>query len=199
MSNRSYYRRRSSPTSPYLHALWLLIILLAALIWVHKTLPKRVERYGALALAALIFLALLGGLSRLDGHKMMALPRKRSMRIQDIDSMSGLEFEHYIAKLLKAKGYKRVLLTEKYDLGIDITAKKDGVKWGIQIKRHAGPVRADAIRQAVTALTIYGCDRPMVITNSYFTNQAKRLALSNSCLLIDRRELIRLQSVRAGQ
>ena len=104
--------------------------------------------------------------------------------LKDIDNMTGIQFERYVAKLLKTKGYTNIKLTEKYDLGIDIIATKDNIRYGIQVKRYSYPVKADAIRQVVTALNYYNCDKAMVITNSTFTKTAIKLAQSNGCRLI---------------
>ena len=101
--------------------------------------------------------------------------------------MTGLEFEKYVDSILRTKGYINVRLTEKYDLGIDIIAIKDGITWGIQVKRYSGLVKANAVRQVVTALKHYNCDRAMVITNSTFSNTAIKLSRSNKSILIDRR------------
>lgn len=110
----------------------------------------------------------------------------------DIDSMDGLAFERYVADLLYANGFHRVSLTERYDFGVDIIAEKDGVRWGVQVKRHAGLVKASAVRQVVTGLRMYGCHRAMVITNSTFSATAQRLAKGNDCVLVDRTGLDRL-------
>lgn len=107
----------------------------------------------------------------------------------DINSMDGLEFERYLADLLRKRGYSDVRLTERFDYGIDIIAKKDGMTWGIQAKRYNSPVKADAVRQVYTALNRYNCDRAMVITNSTYTNPAKALAQDNHIVLIDRQIL----------
>jgi len=114
---------------------------------------------------------------------------KRKRRFQDIDTMNGLDFEDYIARLLVDLGCINVSLTEKYDYGVDIVAEKDGIRWGIQVKRYSGIVKAEAVRQVVTGLKLYSCDRAMVITNSSFSEVAKHLAKSNDCILIDRRKL----------
>ena len=106
--------------------------------------------------------------------------------------MTGLEFEHYIAGLLRENGFRKVKLTERYDFGVDIIAEKDEVRWGIQVKRHEGMVKANAVRQVVTALRLYGCDRAMVTTNSTYSKVAQRLALANDCVLVDRKGLLRL-------
>lgn len=117
--------------------------------------------------------------------------------IKIVDNMSGLEFERYVARLLKIHGYSNIRLTEKYDLGVDIIACKDKITWGIQVKRYSGLVKAEAVRQAVTALRKYDCDRAMVITNSTFSSVARELARSNDCALIDRSNLSRL--IMAGR
>ncbi len=100
--------------------------------------------------------------------------------------MDGVSFEYYIAQLLANHGYRNISLTEQYDYGIDIIAEKDGVRWGVQVKRYTGLVKAEAVRQVVTGLRLYGCDRAMVVTNSTYSNVAKRLAEGNDCVLIDR-------------
>ena len=107
-------------------------------------------------------------------------------RLSDIDTMDGLVFEKYVANLLKHQGYSSITLTEQYDYGVDIIATKDNVRWGIQVKRYLGLVKADAVRQVVTGLRVYGCDRAMVITNSTYSRVALELARSNGCELIDR-------------
>ena len=113
----------------------------------------------------------------------------RAYTIANIDSMDGLEFERYVADLLRHRGYSGIRLTERYDLGIDIIARKNGITWGIQAKRYSGLVKVAAVRQAYTALTRYKCDRAMVISNSTYSRPAKLLAQDTHCALIDREEL----------
>ena len=135
---------------------------------------SRVVEYVLLIIAALVLIKLLIKLRRYIKYK-----------LSHVDAMTGLEFEKHVAKYLRDQGYK-TKLTEKYDLGIDIVAVKGGIRYGVQVKRHKGVVGANAVRQAVTALNLYDCDRAMVITNSYFSKTAIRLALSNDCILLDR-------------
>lgn len=115
-------------------------------------------------------------------------------RLSNVDTMDGLVFEKYVAKLLKQKGYSNVILTEQYDYGVDIIATKDGICWGIQVKRYSGLVKAEAVRQVVTGLRVYGCDRAMVITNSFFSRVAVQLADSNDCVLVDRSGLASMKA-----
>ena len=113
----------------------------------------------------------------------------KAIQLSGVDVMDGFVFEKYVAELLKNQGFANVRLTEKYDLGIDVIADRDGERWGIQVKRNRGKTKAESVRQAVTALSHYKCSRAMVISNSLFTGAAKQLAESNNCMLIDRGRL----------
>lgn len=127
--------------------------------------------------------------------RLIAMSGSRSRyTMSQVDGMTGLEFEHYLALILNSQGYKGVRLTEKYDLGIDIVASKEGVLWGIQAKRYKGLVGINAVRQAVAALNIYNCDKAMVITNSYFSASATKLAESNDRQLVDRIKLAQMNN-----
>ena len=117
--------------------------------------------------------------------------RAHRSNFRTIDAMSGLEFERYVAGLLRAQGFTKIKLTDKYDFGIDIIANKEGVRWGIQVKRYSGLVKVSTIRQVVSALKKYDCDKAMVVTNSYFSRVAKELAQCNECILIDRKTLVK--------
>lgn len=145
--------------------------------------------YAKYALIAVILVLVLGIVPKLV-RKLGFLVQ--NLRFRDIDTMDGITFEHYVAQLLGDCGYVNVALTEQYDYGVDIIAEKDGIRWGIQVKRYSGLVKAEAVRQVVTALPLYGCDQAMVITNSMFSRVAQHLAEGNNCVLIDRPELFRL-------
>lgn len=111
---------------------------------------------------------------------------KKTFTMSDIDNMNGLKFEYYLADVLRKRGFSNVKVTEKYDLGVDIIAQKDGITWGIQAKRYNSIVKLAAVRAAYTALLHYKCDRAMVVANNYFSNPAKTLASETKTVLIDR-------------
>lgn len=160
--------------------------MFAAVVIIGLVLAALNSHDRALQTGAVIFLLILPGLLvyRLMTILLRLFRRKRR-RFTDFNAMSGLEFEKYVAKVLLSRGYTNVSLTERYDFGIDIIATKDNIKWGIQVKRHQHMVKAIAVRQAVTALKKYNCDRAMVITNSYYSGTAIELARVNDCVLVD--------------
>lgn len=167
-------------------ASFAIIVLVGAAAWTHREQLVHIAYIALAVTSCLILLKLFWAFLR----------RHRIRQLRDVDTMSGLDFERYVAALLRSNGFHKVSLTEKYDFGIDIIAEKDGTRWGIQAKRHTGLVKASAIRQVVTGLNIYGCDQAMVITNSTYSTIAKRLAKANGCVLVDRTGLKRLTKQR---
>ena len=165
------------------NALFAILVLVGAYTWTHQEQVVHIAYMTLGVMGCLLLLRL--------GLKLVA--RRRFAAVRDVDRMTGLEFEQYIAGLLRKNGFRNVCLTEKYDLGVDIIAEKDGTRWGIQTKRYIGLVKADSVRQVVTGLRLYDCDRAMVITNSVYSAVAQRLAASNDCLLIDRSGLNQLK------
>ena len=164
---------------------FVIIVLVGAAAWQNWT---QLVRFAHIALAVVATLLLLTFCIRF-------IRRRRGVPLS-FDDMTGLEFEHYVAGLLKQNGFHKVSLTERYDFGVDIIGVKDGVRWGIQVKRHSGLVKASAVRQVVTGLRIYKCDRAMVITNSTYSTVAQKLAQANDCVLVDRSGLKRLARQR---
>ena len=164
------------------------IILITGTLYAHRIgLYKAV--FPILWIFGLIGLLLAIRFSFKTSKRILIRKKIHSPSMKLIDKMTGLEFERCVAGLLKQQGYTNVRLTEKYDYGVDIIAEKDGIRWGIQVKRYSGLVKADAVRQVVTALRQYNCDRAMVISNGFYSQVAKKLAESNNCLLIDRNAL----------
>lgn len=117
------------------------------------------------------------------------IERARAIKSELIDRLGGVDFERYIAELLKYRGYKITTTPYSNDFGIDLVAKKDGDIFGIQIKRYTSRLDQKAVREAVAGMAKYKCNRAMVITNSFFTASAKVLADHNRCILIDRDKL----------
>jgi HJR/Mrr/RecB family endonuclease len=181
MPRRYSRHRRPSDTD----AMYIALLLLACVLWVHRSWLV----YGLYGLALLLGLGMV-----IVIHRIYIAPKRRIMltTLAEIDMMDGLEFERYVADLLRHHGYTKVRLTERYDLGIDIVAEKDNELWGIQVKRHKSLVGADAVRAAVTALKAYHCDKAMVITNSRYSSYTKRLARLSDCVLIDKTGLMKL-------
>jgi len=114
----------------------------------------------------------------------------RKSGILEVDKMSGRKFEEYLQTLLKANGYYVQLTPASGDYGADLVLSTKGKKIIVQAKRYKKNVGVKAVQEIASAKSHYKADECWVITNSYFTEQAKKLASSNNVRLIDRNELM---------
>ena len=107
--------------------------------------------------------------------------------LERVDRMDGHDFEYFFAAVLERVGWRNVSVTKgSGDYGIDILAVSDGIKVGLQCKRFDGPVGVSAIQEVSAGIKYYKCETGVVVTNSYFTDAAKRLAKANGIVLFDR-------------
>ena len=149
----------------------------------------------ALHLALVQFwpLWLLIGLVGLGKAFLWLLEQRRISRsgIEEIDHMDGHTFERRMQVLFRDLGY-RVQRTGKCgDYGADLVVELDGDKTVVQAKRWTKTVGVKAVQEAVAAKPMYGCDQALVVTNSHFSKEARRLAEANKVALWDRDRLIR--------
>lgn len=121
-------------------------------------------------------------------QKLMKTPtaRNQKVRFDDLDMMTGNEFEYAIAELFKKMGYFAVVTKASGDQGIDIIAEKEGRKFGIQTKCYGSKVTNTAVQETAAGIVYYECDKGIVITNNYFTPSAIELAEKNNIILWNR-------------
>lgn len=117
----------------------------------------------------------------------------RRFRRMDFDRMDGWEFEEYVAELFMRNGFSHVEVTKgSGDQGVDILADKDGVSYAVQCKHYTSKIPNKAVQEAYAGARFYGCDVPVVLTNSYFLPSALELGDEIGVELWDREELKRL-------
>ena len=112
--------------------------------------------------------------------------RVNKYTINDVDLMTGAEFEEFVGSLFKKMGYSSRVTKQSGDQGLDVIASKNGTKIGIQAKCYSGTVGNSAVQEAVAGKSFYSCDKVIVITNNYFTPAAIELAQSNDVILWNR-------------
>ena len=118
---------------------------------------------------------------------------RRRFHRADYDDMDGWEFEEYVGELLVKDGYIHVEVTRgSGDQGVDVLAERDGVSYAIQCKHYQAKISNKAVQEAYAGAEFYGCDVPVVVTNSYFTPSAEELADEIGVELWDRDELNRM-------
>lgn len=118
-------------------------------------------------------------------------------KIHDIDNMSGVEFEGLLKAHFETQGYKVKLTPMSNDYGADLILFKDNIKTVVQAKRYREKVSNKAIQEIIGAKGYYKASVGMVVTNSYFTSNAEKVALANDIILWDRNILIQKFQIKS--
>lgn len=126
----------------------------------------------------------------IDGHeKELRYARIQAIDIDDVDNMSGSDFEYYVAEIMAGQGFNTSVVGQSGDMGVDVVAEKNGSKYAVQVKRHSSNISRRAVSDAVAGKNYYDCTHSMVVTNSYYTKGAVALSESTGCILVDREKL----------
>ena len=116
--------------------------------------------------------------------------RLRKADIAEVDKMSGEEFERFLGELFKRRGFKVSYTATSGDYGADLILKDGKDVIAVQAKRYSSSVGVKAVQEIIGAIKMYDATEAWVVTNSYFTKQAIKLANINDVYLVDRKELI---------
>lgn len=110
--------------------------------------------------------------------------------VQDkINYMSGVEFERFMADLLRQKGYAVQETRATGDQGVDLLLDLDDKRVAVQLKRWTGPVGNAVVAATFAGMAHYQAEEGWIITTSTFTKPARELAKSTRVRLIDGKEL----------
>jgi restriction system protein len=110
------------------------------------------------------------------------------------DAMTGTEFEHFVARLMRSSGCRAVRVSGGAgDMGADVTGKApDGRRVVVQCKRYTGPLGSPHVQRfAGTARDIHGADIALLVTTGQPTRQARDVARRCRITLVDRAALAR--------
>lgn len=123
-------------------------------------------------------------------HTCKQLPLDES----SMDNMNDYMFEAYTAALFKKQGYEVYLTPRVGDKGIDVIAISNKGNYTIQCKHSSNSIGHECIGETVTGTKYYeikyNCKfKPLVFTNSYYTNQAIEMGHINGVELFDRNTL----------
>ena len=100
----------------------------------------------------------------------------------EIDRMTGIEFERFLAKLFRRQGYRTTHVGSRGgDFGADLIVQKNKLKIAVQAKNYdTSRVGNDAVQQAVAGASFYNCKAAIVVTNSTFTKAARQQAAGSN-------------------
>ncbi|MDV2990543.1 MAG: hypothetical protein N4J56_000197 [Chroococcidiopsis sp. SAG 2025] len=145
---------------------------------------------GAALAGAAIFVGVNELAKESERHRQEEERRILASGIQEVDKMSGKEFEQLLSILFRKTGYQVSLTLDTQDYGADLILYKDGIKTIVQAKRSKNPVGVKAVQEVSCAVKHYKANKAMVVTNNRFTDNAFNLAYSNGVKLWDRKRLI---------
>jgi restriction system protein len=89
------------------------------------------------------------------------------------------QYEHHIARILRAEGWDAEVTPYQRDFGVDIIAERDGVRLSVQAKMWAGANRRVAepeVMQLYGAAAYADCSKAMMVTDSEVLEPARRIA-----------------------
>lgn len=105
----------------------------------------------------------------------------------------GHEFEQWVAGRLELHGWRADVTAGSGDQGLDIIARRDGRKIGIQCKRYDGAVGNKAVQEAFSGRAFHRVDAAVVITTGRYTESAKALSRKTGVHLLHVKDIPRLR------
>lgn len=101
------------------------------------------------------------------------------------DVKSGVDFENYIADILRHSGMYVQDTKRSHDYGADLVVNYNMTKYCVQCKWSKNPIGVKAVQEVIGSLVIYRAQRGVVVTNSVFSSEARMLAIMNNIVLFD--------------
>ena len=99
---------------------------------------------------------------------------KTKVNIYSVDYLSGREFEFFLKWLFESLNFEVELCKQVADSGVDLVVRKDKQKIAVQAKRYqrSTKVSNSVILKTHGGMGVYQCKKALVITTSYFTQNA---------------------------
>ena len=108
--------------------------------------------------------------------------------LANVRSMSGGQFEVFVAEVFRAMGHRAQVMGGSGDQGVDVVvATPDGRKIAVQCKNYARPVGNKPVQEVYAGARHHGCSQGWVVAPAGFTKGARELATSVGVNLFDER------------
>lgn len=128
----------------------------------------------------------------IEFRRSMIEDKARDLLSQSWEVLQGVAFEEFLVRVFENLGASVQLTPSTGDQGADLIAVLAGRRYAIQAKGGVSAIGNGAVMEALAGMQFYGCEVPVVITNSTFTSKAKELAQRCNCLLVDGSGVIEL-------
>lgn len=122
---------------------------------------------------------------------------EKGVTLDHLKEIDPYEFEEFVAKVWRARGYDAEVTQGSQDRGVDVVAEKAepyNEKELIQVKRKGDgqKVGAPTVRTCSGLKNKNGVDKVLVVTSTGFTSQAKEEAEDYNLKLVDGKKLLEL-------
>ncbi len=108
------------------------------------------------------------------------------------DTMDACEFKMFCCSILEKNGFTGISVAKApANQGIDLIAFKNGTKYGIQCKCGSSAVGVTAVQKALDGKAFFECQAVAILTNQFFSQNARDLAEKNDIMLWNRDKLNR--------
>jgi restriction system protein len=108
-----------------------------------------------------------------------------SVRFEAVRSMSGAQFEVFVADLFRAMGHGAVVLGGVGDQGVDVIVNRQGERIALQCKNHKMPVGNRPVQEVFAGAHHHRCEEAWVVAPAGYTSGAISLARSTNVSLFD--------------
>jgi Restriction endonuclease len=133
-------------------------------------------------------------------HKSRQAPRPGfQLTLEYARTLSGLEFEVWLARLLREAGIPGVSVTQaSRDQGADLVITIGSRKIVMQAKQYQDTIGNSAVQQVHGALPYYAATEAWVVTTSTFSKDAMDLAYRTGVRLVSGNQLLNLPAMLQG-
>lgn len=105
-----------------------------------------------------------------------------ALEIDDVET--GVEYEFFIADMLRDDGWDIQMTPGSGDQGADVIATKSKFRVAIQCKLWSSTVGNASVQEVYTAKGFYKCDAGLVVSNAVYSRSARLAATSLSIPLV---------------
>ncbi len=135
---------------------------------------------------------------RLVRERPLPQPAAHVPTLEELYALSPAEFEAYVARLFRSKGYKVKLRGRSGDQGVDLELAKSGGKRAIvQCKRYQNTVGPDIVRELYGTLMHEKVAHAFLVTTADISESARDWAQGKPMTLIDGALLVEVAAMLA--
>ena len=198
-SQRLTVRNKASTRKRGVMGGWLIIVVLTCLyltwlgyrwlnqpIWTQSLSSPLTELLDLMEMAAAMTLIMVWLGLLLRWLKNRSRSKNSILDLDQLFDLSPTEFEHYVARLFRRKGYKVVVRGGSGDHGVDLELFGDGSKRAVvQCKRYRDTVGEDVVRDLYGTLLHERAARAFLVTTAEISEAARKWSVGKPITLID--------------